>query len=156
MRKLICIALVLAAISGCFTAVAEDKQVFIFCNPKTPVIIRKMPQKGSDETGRLEFGDWVTTDGRKKNGFVHVTGITEAGDGWIFAGYIIDNQPERLDNAWANVAANGRVMSYRWINGRRNGWVQVGDDIRIYGISDEWAVTDKGYIRTKYLEVWYE
>jgi hypothetical protein len=26
----------------------------------------------------------------------------------------------------------------------------------VYAISDEWAYTSKGYIRTKYLEVWYE
>ena len=156
MKKLICATIVLTVILSCFTALAEEGRVFIFCNPKTPVIIRKTPKKGSEETGRLDFGDWVETDGKKKNGFLHVIGVTEAGEGWVFAGYVIKDQPEKLEGARANIGATGRVMSYRWVNGKRNGWVQVCEEVKVYAWSEEWAVTDKGYIRTKYLEVWYE
>ena len=156
MKKLICIAFILAVISGCFTAVAEDRQVFIFCNPKTSVNVRKSPKKGSPGTGRLDFGDPVMTDGREKNGYLHVYGVTENGDGWIFAGYVVEDQPVRMEKARATVAATGRVMSRRWVGGKKNGWLEVGDDVKVIGWSEEWAITNKGYIRTKYLEVWYE
>ena len=156
MKKLICMVIVLAVLAAVFTAVAEERQMFIFCNPKTPVIIRKTPRKGSEESGRLDFGDWVITDGVKKNGFLHVVGVTESGEGWIFAGYVIEDQPVRMEKARANIGATGRVMSYRWVNGKKNGWLQVCEEVKVYGWSEEWAVTDKGYIRTKYLEVWYE
>ena len=111
---------------------------------------------GAQITGYLDFGDWVETDGEKKNGFLHVYGITENGDGWIFAGYVVDDEPVKLEKAWASIGATGRVMTYRWIDGKENGWVQVCDDVKVYAMSEEWAVTDKGYIKTKYLEVWYE
>ena len=115
-----------------------------------------MPKKGGEVTGRLDFGDCVMTDGKKKNGFLHIYGITENGDGWIFAGYVVEDQPVKAERTWASIAATGRVMSYRWVKGMKNGWVQMCEDVKVYGLSDEWAITSKGYIRTKYLEVWYE
>ena len=156
MKRIICIMLCLAAFLTCFSAFADEGRVFILCNPKTPVNVRKTPKKGAEIIGRLDFGDWVDTDFKKKNGYLHVYGITEENEGWIFAGYAIDDQPEKMTGAMANIAANGRVMSYRWVNGKRNRWIEVGTQVIVYAISDEWAVTNKGYIRMKYLEVWYE
>lgn len=156
MKRTFAVILLLTLIFTCFTALADDYKVFILCNPKTPVNVRRTPKKGGKVSGQLDFGDDVWTDGTKKNGFLHVYGITEDGEGWIFAGYAVEDQPVKLEKAWANIAASGRVMSYRWINGRKNGWVELGEDVRVYAVSEEWAVTNRGYIRMKYLEVWYE
>lgn len=156
MKKLLAAIIILTVLSACFSAMAEGYRVFILCNPKTPVIVRKMPKKGSAEAGRLDFGDEVWTDGRKKNGYLHVIGITEGGDGWVFAGNTIQDKPERLTGARANVASTGRVMSYRWVKGKKRGWIDNGTQVTVYAVSEEWAVTNKGYIKTKYLEVWYE
>lgn len=155
-KKVICLLLVLTALIGCLNAIAEDEQVFIFCNPKTPVNVRRTPKKGAEVSGLLDFGDSVMTDWKKKNGFLHVYGVTEDGEGWIFAGYVITDQPVKVEKTWANIAASGRVKAYRWIKGRKNCWVQVGDQVKVLALSEEWAVTNKGYIRTKYLEVWHE
>ena len=156
MKRIVCIMLCLAALGTCFSATGEEGRVFILCNPNTPVNVRRMPKKSAEVTGRLEFGDWIETDGKTKNGYLHVYGITEAGEGWIFAGYVVADEPIILENAWGSIGATGRVMTYRWVNGKKNGWVNVCDQVKIYGMSQEWAVTDHGYIRTKYLEVWYE
>lgn len=156
MKRIVACILLLTLIFACSTAFADEYKVFIICNPKTPVIVRKTPKKGAAETGRLDFGDDVLTDGRKKNGYLHIIGVTEAGEGWIFAGNTVTDQPLKLTGARASIAATGRVMTYRWINGKRNGWVQVCEEVKVYAISEEWAVTNRGYIRTKYLEVWYE
>ena len=156
MKRTFAVILLLTLIIACFTAVADESRVFIFCNPETPVNVRRSPKTGAKISGRLDFGDEVITDGVIKNGFLHIYGITEDGEGWIFAGYTVQDQPDKLDKAWANVAASGRVMSYRWVDGKKNKWVKVGTDIRVYAVCEEWAVTEKGYIRTEYLEVWYE
>ena len=156
MKRFFACVTLLTLLFAYFTAVADEYRVFILCNPKTPVIVRETPKKGSAETGRLDFGDSVMTDGKKKNGYLHVIGITEASNGWIFAGNTIQDQPEKVDGARANVAATGRVMTYRWVNGKRNRWIEVGTQVTVYAVSDEWAVTSKGYIRIKYLEIWYE
>lgn len=156
MKRIICTILCLAAFLTCFSAFADEGRVFILCNPKTPVNVRRTPKKGSEIIGRLDFGDWVDTDFKKKNGYLHVYGITEENEGWIFAGYVVEDQPVKLEKAWASIGATGRVKTYRWINGIKNCWVNICDQVKVFGMSQEWAVTDHGYIRTKYLEVWYE
>lgn len=156
MRRLAIALAVICALTAVLAGAAAEDEYFIICNPKTPVIVRRNPKKSAEETGRYDFGDIVLTDGKKKNGYLHVVDITEDGEGWVFAGNVVSDRPEKLTNARANVAATGRVMSYRWINGSKNGWVNVGTEVIVYAVSDEWSVTNKGYIRTKYLEVWYE
>lgn len=156
MRLLISILAVICVLSAILAVSVAEDEYFIICNPKTYVCVRKSPKKSAEETGWLDFGDSILTDGVKKNGYLHVLGITEDGEGWVFAGNVVGDKPQKLKNARANVAATGRVMSYRWINGARNGYVKLGTDVYVYAISDEWAVTDRGYIRTEYLEVWYE
>lgn len=156
MRRVIAWLAILAVVFAVLPGFADEDECYIICNPKSYVCVRRSPRKGAEETGRLDFGDNIFTDGKKKNGFIHVIDITEDSEGWVFAGNVISDKPEQLMNAWANVAATGRVMSYRWVNGAKNNWIQVGTQVVVYAMSDEWAVTDRGYIRTQYLEVWYE
>lgn len=152
MKKAAFIFLLIAAISAVLAAQGDEYDVFIFCNPKTPVNVRKTPKKG-EIVGRLDFGDAVRTDGRKKSGWLHVIGIGEYGEGWICAGYAVDDQPEEV-KVGAVVSASGRVMTYKRPGGQRNGWLKVGESVKIYALSEEWAVTNKGYIRTKYLDIY--
>lgn len=154
MKRFVALVLLIAAITAAFSGLCEDHRVFILCDPKTPVNVRIKPKMGTKITGRFDFGDWVETDGKEKNGFIHVY-AGDAGEGWIHTGYVVEDQPEKV-TARASVAANGRVMSYRRIGGRRYHWLNVGDEVKVLALSDEWAVTNKGYVRTKYLEVWYE
>lgn len=155
-KRFVAVILLLTAIFAAATGLCDDYEVFVLCNPKTPVNVRISPKKGTQVVGWLDFGDSVWTDGKKRNGFLHVYGVGEAGEGWLFAGYTVKDEPEKLEKAWANVAASGRVMSYRWIGGKMKKWLKVSQQVRVYAISEEWAYTSKGYVRSKYLEVWYE
>lgn len=153
MRKAITILLLLLSI---FQIAEAEETRFILCNPKPEnhVAIRRSPRKGSEETGRLDCGDPILTDGKTRNGYLHILGMTEDGEGWVHTGYVVDDKP-LIERCNATIAASGRVMSYRRISGKRNGWLNVCMDVKVYARSDEWAVTSKGFVRTKYLEVWY-
>ena len=155
MHKVIAIIIVIIILLVFYAAGAEDYTQFILCDPKVEnyVCIRRSPRKGSEETGRLECGDSFITDGRYKNGFIHILGMTEYGEGWVYAGYVVDDRPV-IGRCNATVAATGRVMTRRYIGGRKSGWVSVSADLKVYAYSTEWAVTSKGYIPTKYLEIW--
>ena len=154
MRKAVIIVLLL--LSVCYLAGAEEKEMYVLCDPKPTnrVCVRRFPKKGAEETGYLTCGDKVLTDGKTKNGFVHVIGITEDGEGWVHKGYLVEDKPI-IEGCFATVTASGRVMTRRYIGGKKSGWVEVLTDLKVYARSEEWAVTNKGYIRTKYLEVWY-
>ena len=147
------IIILIIALAACYAAGAEDRQIFILCNPKTPVIVRRSPKKASDETGRLDCGDTVMTDGKTRNGYLHVYGVTESGEGWIVTGHDVWEKPEIL-GCKAEVSAPGRVRARNKIGGKKVGWLQVGDEVTVYAMSEEWAVTNRGYVMNKYLEVW--
>jgi hypothetical protein len=144
-------------LSVIYIAGAEDGYKYILCNPKPTnhVAIRRNPRKGSEETGRLDCGDRIYTDGRKLNGYIHILGMTEDGEGWVHQGYVVDDEPV-IEKCGATVAANGRVKARRYINGKRIAWLDVCTELTVYARSEEWAVTNRGYVQTKYLEVWYD
>ena len=154
MRKMISILLLLLAI--CQFAGAEETR-FILCNPKLEnhVAIRRSPRKGAEETGRLDCGDPIITDGKVKNGYLHILGMTEDGEGWVHTGYVVNDKPV-IDRCMATVAARGRVMARRFIGGKRTEWLAVCSDVRVLAMSAEWAVTNRGYVRTEFLEVWHD
>lgn len=156
MHKAALIIMALLFLTICWMAGAEETTKYILCNPKQDnhVAIRRSPRKGAEETGRLQCGDYILTDGMKKNGYVHIIGMTEYGEGWVHKGYVVNDKPV-IEQCNASIAATGRVMSFRRIGKEKNGYLDVGTDVKVYARSEEWAVTNKGYIRTKYLEVWY-
>lgn len=156
----IAIAVIFILLAIIFLAVGiakADETRFILCDPKPTnhVAVRRSPRKGAEETGRLFCGDEILTDGKTKNGYLHILGMTEYGEGWVHTGYVVDDQPV-IEICNATVAANGRVMSWRYIGNKKNGWLDVCTEVKVFARSDEWAVTSKGYIRMKYLEVWQE
>ena len=156
MKRLIAVMILFAALSGVSAGLCEDRHVFVLCNPKTTVNVRRSPKKGSEKIGWLDFGDQVITEGESRNGFLKVYGVTEDGEGWIFAGNLVEDQPKILDGARAYVSASGRVMSYRWAGGGKNGWLSVGTELKVYAIGGDWAVTNRGYVKAEYLDIWYE
>ena len=152
MKRLIAFLLVLAAFAAVLPASAEESVLFIICNPKTYVCVRNSPKKGHNEGGQLDCGDYVLTDGVIKNGFVHVLGITENGDGWVHRGHLVPDPPV-IETVKMMCSSNWDVICRRWVKGRKVGKLRTGDTVTVYARSEEWAVTNKGYVMTKYLEV---
>lgn len=155
MKRVIAITLILTAILSGFSRVCAEERVFVLCNPESFVIVHRNPKMTSEKAGRLECGEYALTDGKKKNGFLHILNVTEYGEGWIYTGYVVHDQPTIRD-AVACVAASGKVRARRCINGQRIAWLKVGTEVRVYAMSEEWAVTDRGFVNREYLEVWYE
>lgn len=157
MHKLALIIILLLLVMICYFAGAEDETKYILCNPKptSHVAIRRSPKHKAEEIGRLDCGDWFITDGKTRNGYLHLIGLTEYGEGWVHMGYVVDDKPV-IEKCNGTISASGRVKARKHINGTKNCWLAVGDDIRVFARSEEWAVTNKGFIRTEFLEVWYD
>lgn len=138
-------------LSSCFA-----EQCWILCQPDSFVNVRERAKKTSAESGRLECGDTAQTDGAIKNGFLHLNDApTESGEGWISKGYIVYSEPVKIMKK-VNVCSFNRVACWRYIGGKRRCWVTGNDIVMLYYVSEEWSVTNKGYIRTKYLGVNYD
>ena len=151
MRNIISILVILACLSTILPACGSEDVYFIICNPQSYVCVRNTPKKGGKEAGRFDCGDYVRSDGVKKNGYLHITEAME-GDGWIYAGNVVDDPPV-IEKQKMRVNSNSNVICRRSVYGRKVGILTNGDVVTVYARSEEWAVTDKGYIMTEFLEV---
>ena len=154
-RRIMALILLLTMVLLWSRVKAEDKLIYILCHPESYVNVRKTPLMNGEEIGWLDCGDSVMTDGKRKNGFIHVFGITEANQGWVYAGYVVDDLPV-IESGCYGAVCGSKVRARRNIGGKRVGWLYEMTEVKVFARSEEWAVTDKGFVRTEYLDVWYE
>lgn len=115
--------------------------------------VRTGPGKRYEKLGYLESGDRVITDGWIRGKWVHVIGLSmEETEGWIYGGYIVDEMPEQMDGEIYKVTARGRVACRKWAWGPRQGWVKRGSRVKVYAMGGGWALTNRGYIMSDYLD----
>lgn len=135
-------------------ALAEDEgQCWVLCMPDGSVNLREGAGRKSAVFGSAPSGTEMRTDGKKRNGYLHVFGLmAEEESGWISERYVVYSEPEEIGGP-AVIRAEGRVACREWIGGKISGWVYDGDIVTVYRMSDEWSATDRGYIKTEFLEV---
>ena len=126
-------------------------RVWIVCQPDSFVNVRAFPNGKTEAVGRLDSGDMTYTDGQTKRGFLHVYANVEAGEGWVHKGYVVYDEPHRPAQTDYVIQSNGRVSCRRSAGGTRRCWAKNGDPVKVYYISDEWSITNKGFIKTEFL-----
>ena len=130
-----------------------QEECWILCRPGSYVSLREKPGKRAAEFGGALCGAKMWTDGTTRNGYLRVTEIAAEQDhGWVSARYVVYSEPREI-NCPLRIRSEGRVAVRKWIGGKIVKWMRDGDEILVYAMSDEWAVTEKGYIMTAFLEV---
>ena len=134
----------------------EDALVkcWVMCKPGNYVHVRWVPDKKGQEVGYLDAGDWFLTDGTSSNGFIRCYDIGEYGEGWVYCGYVVTEEPEAVMENYVCCAPN-RVACRRWMGGPKidgAAWMVNLSECTVYYIADGWACTSKGYIKAEYLE----
>lgn len=140
--------------SGIQRARAEEAtiRVWIMCQPGDWVNARKAPSTRSDSVARMETGDSFEIDGRAKNGFMFAPNLPcENGEAWIYAGYIVTEEPQNACGRTYKIETNGRVACRKYIEGPRRCWVVDGSTVKVYAYTSEWAVTSKGFVQSRYI-----
>lgn len=136
-------------------AEGDEVQRWVLCKPKTRVNLRLEPRKDSKSVGWLECGDEFLTDGTKRGNWLRVLDAGEC-QCWIYAGYVVTEAPEEVNENYVCVARN-QVACRRWVDGPKidgkRGWLKNGRDVKVFCIAGEWAITERGYIRAEWLEV---
>lgn len=146
---------ILGAIAIAAEAEGDTITCWILCKPGAQVNARRTPDKRGQIVGFLEVGDEFRTTGESRNGYIRAIGIGEAGEAWIYCGYVVTEKPEKAGENYVCVAKN-RVACRRWVNGPqidgRAGWLKNGSNVQVFYRTEEWCVTSRGYIRTEWLE----
>ena len=144
MKRILIVLACLVVLAG--SAAAET--VYVLCQPGSYVNVRLFPKKGAEIAGRVELGEALETDGKTKNGYVHVCGFE--GGAWISKGFVTTSPVKRL-KVKTQIHSKGRVACRRSINGTRRKWLSDGTEVTVYAFSDDWSITDHGFIKTAYL-----
>ena len=132
---------------------AEEGEVWVMCRPGSEVMIREGPGRRKPVAGVVNCGDMLITDGKARGGWIHVVGLaSETGEGWISEKYVVFDEMYRIDSEGV-ITGRGRVACRDSLDGKRTGWLMPGDVVEVYWVSEGWAVTDRGYISKRYLEV---
>ena len=132
------------------TAKSETTEAYVLCD--SYVNIRKSPSRQSDVIGRFECGEQLTLDGKSRNGFLHCVDLAlESNDGWIHSGYVVYDKPI-VTNESATIVSKGRLAARNRVNGDRLRWLKPLATVKVYYWSDDWCVTNCGYVQSKYLE----
>jgi len=151
---LLMVAVVAAAVLVTTPASADDTITMYCICTDSRVNVREQPSTKAHIGGYLEFGWDVQVSGevKDKSGttWYRIDGMTEAGTGYVCSNYLITSKPEKV-NLEATVRASGRVATYKRVDGKRKGWAKAGSKLTISVYSDDWCLTNKGYIRTEYL-----
>lgn len=155
-RIVILLLLIYAFISFINTsnfAFADENEYYIICKPEGEVNVREKPKLKSPIVGCLFFGDLVETDGKEKNGFVHVINLNaETDTGWIYGGLLVRDKPI-VSPGHAQVFKAERVAlrKYATRDSKVKKWLKEGENVMVLAISEEWCVTEDGYVMTEFL-----
>lgn len=127
--------------------------VWILCQPDSYVTIRGGPGKNHTEEGRAYAGDDFQTDGVKKGRYLHMVNVpNELGEGWISMQYVTYDEPEIYTEGERFTVNVKKVNCRMCIGGSRRGTLKRGAEVTVYLMSADWAVTNMGYIQSKYLD----
>lgn len=130
---------------------------WVMCSPTGTVNVRQKPSKNSQVIGWYEAGDQLTTDWEMKGEWLHIVDASlEYSDGWISTRYMVFDEPQWMGAAPATVIADGRVAIRQYIDGPRvtgqAGWAKPDSVLQVFWWSREWSYTNRGFIRTEYLD----
>ena len=149
---LIFLAVMMLILFSYINSSAKGEDAYIICQPDDVVLVREFPKKKSFASGELPPGTVVHLDGVKRNGYYHCVEMrNEANEGWVHSAYIVFEEPIKMEHE-AVVISKGRLAVRKSINGKRASWLKPGDIVVVYFYTEEWCVTNKGYVKTKYLE----
>ena len=133
----------------CILDFAEAEDLYVLCSTK--VNIRSRPNKTAPVVAWIECGQTVHPDGKKKNGFIHVVDLpAETTEGWIYAGFLVDDQP--VIRTYRAEVWEGDVIARASVNGKRVTKLREGRIVTVYARNHTWAVTNKGYIMCDWLK----
>ena len=146
MKKIVTLLLIFLCISN--MALANTKYVLV----QSELNVRAKPSLGSYIYGRLFTGDAVQVIRTYREWCYLEELYSDEGHGWVSAKYLVDEPVTEMYDTTAVINANGRVAIRDSVNGKRISWAHSGDVVCVYGTSESWTVTDRGYVKTEYLK----
>lgn len=147
------ILMLIGAIIGSYCHCEEQLATcWIMCKPGSYVTIRSTPSKNGQVNGYLDSGDSFQTDGESKDGWIS---CCSGEGGWVYCGYVVTEKPQIVGERYI-CAAKKQVACRKWMGGPQidgRPWLRNGEFVQVFLMADGWAITNRGYIRSEWLDV---
>lgn len=127
-------------------------KVWALCKPDSYVCIRSKPNVHSSVEGRILFGDWMKTDGTRVGKWLKVYGGFEAGVGWASTEYLSDFEPVIYEKGAVMLTNAKQVICRTGRGGAILRKVKKNTAVKVWAMSEDWSVTDMGFISSRYLD----
>ena len=153
---LLAVLLIVAAGSVIHFCFAEDNGIkgYIICQPGDYIYGREKASRSSEAIGMLDTGDVIWTDGKTRNGYLHcINASFERDECWVYGGYVVFDEPKWMGGAVATVVSNGRLAARKNATGDVRAWLKNGTEIQVFWWSEEWCVTNRGFVMTQFIEL---
>jgi len=151
-----CVLAILALTMSIGEADAEEEGVEYILTVSDWAYVREEPRKSSLDLGRVDAGQVVRGIGYQ-DGWVQVAIDFERKSGWIRADLL--TLTNKTTGRYTNISGGrARIRRTPDVNDdAKTNWLEAGKKITVtrwlYADGAEWAVTDKGYIKSDCLEV---
>lgn len=159
MKKVVSVFLVVFLVFTSYTYTTAESydedliEVWVLCCPDSYVNARLFPNRKGDIIGRLETGYKLYTDEVTRNGFLHCVGASlESSEVWVYKGYLIYDEPV-IVNEEIEIRSRNRVIARKAIGGKKRCYVKCDDTVVVYYAGFDWSITNKGYIKTEFLDL---
>lgn len=154
MKKLIAYLMVSVCLLSFMSSVANAETKVMYVLVRDELTVRSKASLGSDRIGYLFPGDPVEVT-RNYRGWSHLDNLgCEEGSGWVSSNYLVDSEVTIFeDGLTAVIEANGRVAVRASVDGKRVGWLSPRDEVIVYAMCKDWAVTSEGYIKSEFLHI---
>lgn len=154
MKKLTALAIIILVLFlTLYGFAAAEDEAWVLCTPGSNVNVRSHPTRHSDVISMLEAGDYVELTGKKIGRWYQCDVFCEAGMGWIRGDYLVFDKPTIFSMPLKCRTTKGKLWARYSIRGNKCAKLKMGTTIKVYVMSDEWSVTSRGFIMTKFLEV---
>lgn len=162
-KKLACLVLFVALFVSSYIIAAnantndDELTVWVVCQPNSYINVRQAPSKSAPVCGYLDSCDKIIISTKAKNGFFRILYPAFECEGYVYCGFVSTSEPMPMDGQTYTVVSNARVAARRWMDGPRvsvGGWLINGTEVQVFYMTDEWAVTNRGFVKAEFLEVW--
>ena len=148
MRAIVLITILCLVTGVCMAE--EITNVWVACQPDSFVNIREFPSKKADVVARIEAGEMLETDGKKKGHWLHCFYPCETGEGWIKEDFVFYDEPVILEHGNYEVTKDNVIARYSK-GGRIRKKLMKGRRVHVYLLGQDWSVTSQGFIKTEFL-----
>ena len=144
------IILIVLLVSG--ASAEKHTEAWVMCQPDSEVCVRAFPKRSAEEVGRVFPGQHIDLSGKKRGRWYHCYITCEAGEGWIRGDFLSFYEPMDYGQEGKTfLTTNGKLYARRSIGGNKRTTLKKGEAVQVFLMADEWSVTDKGYIMTRFL-----